>query len=398
MKCHCFISYAREDAAVAEALQAFLESYRITRRLVPAGVPLPDGRYLRKVFVDTHDLSTVTDDFRKELRRNLDEAEYLIVLCSRHSACAGSFVHQEIGWFLEKRGSDTSRILPVALDGVAEDAVPDELQKVVASRNIVLLERDWLTDRIRRAQLQNAYFHVVEFLLKIDANVLNNRYWQIFEKRLYAGIMVGLGVAVVLVGMLAFGLHHAKVAEAHQRERVRFEKKVFPLSIDYSYVQAFAAPLFNCRTNAECVLIAAMPRNYAELAHKPAQKMETVAHDLDELGWQIVPRKYPVPNRRPLVTYELLRHGKPIPGKEIYLDVVSQLSAVRKVLDHLTSDSQFHPPESREELTRAYIAEFEALLPQLLVEEVGPRGTNVFYVVDKAELKAVLRGMCGDGR
>ena len=194
---------------------------------------------------------------------------------------------------------------------------------------------------------------------------------------------------------ISYAREDATVAEAHQRERVRFEKKVFPLSIDYSYVQAFAAPLFNCRTNAECVLIAAMPRNYAELAHKPAQKMEAVARDLAELGWQIEPRKYPVPNRRPLVTYELLHQGKPVPGKEIYLDVVSQLSAVRKVLDHLTSDSQFHPPESREELTRAYIAEFEALLPQLLAEEVGPRGTNVFYVADKNDLAKVLMRVCG---
>ncbi len=97
IKTHVFISYARSDAAeVANLLQRRLESYRIPRKLVGKCVPLPNGKYLRRVFVDTEDLSVSKESFNAHLKQELDDAKFLIVLCSRAAARADSFAHKEI--------------------------------------------------------------------------------------------------------------------------------------------------------------------------------------------------------------------------------------------------------------------------------------------------------------
>ena len=79
MKTFAFISYARSDASPeARRIQYLLEHFSIPRALVPEGRVLPEGRYLRKVFVDTSDLPVSDGDFSEDIRKALDEAEYLI--------------------------------------------------------------------------------------------------------------------------------------------------------------------------------------------------------------------------------------------------------------------------------------------------------------------------------
>ena len=115
MKTHVFISYARSDAAeVASLLQRRLEGYRIPQKLVGTDVPLPESKYLRRVFVDTEDLSVSKESFHAQLKQELDDAEYLIVLCSKAAARSDSFVHKEIEYFTKTNRGNKSRILPIA--------------------------------------------------------------------------------------------------------------------------------------------------------------------------------------------------------------------------------------------------------------------------------------------
>lgn len=388
VKTHVFISYARSDAGeVANLLQQRLEGYRIPRKLVGKDVPLPKGKHLRRVFVDTEDLSVSKESFHDQLRHELDDAEFLIVLCSRAAARADSFVHREIGYFTEKSGGNTARILPIALDGIGDDAIPAELRGIVKDRNIVLWDRKWPSQgRLGKAHLHSAYFKVLEFLLGVDAGVLNNRYWIAWRRRIVRAVFFGLVFMLALVAALT----HDIVNQVH---RVKFEKKVFPLSIDYSYMEAFAAPLIGLNRDTHTVIIAAMPKNYGELGNKPWQKKEAIKRDLEALGWTCENRKYSIEKwTRPLVTDIVKPGGRDIPGTNVYVDVVSQLSAIKKVLDYLTEDNPFHSVDEREKLSHDYVEEFKAKLVELLQVNDAVKGCSweIKYVTDKDELEAAL--------
>lgn len=399
IKTHVFISYARSDAGeVANLLQRRLEGYLIPRKLVGKDVPLPKGKHLRRVFVDTEDLSVSKESFREQLRHELDDAEFLIVLCSRAAARADSFVHREIGYFTEKCGGNTARVLPIALDGIGDDAIPAELRGIVKERNIVLWDRKWpLQGRLGKAHLHSAYFKVLEFLLGVDAGVLNNRYWIAWRRRIVRAVCFGLAFMLVLVAALT----HDIVNQVH---RVKFEKKVFPLSIDYSYMEAFAAPLIGLNRDAHTVIIAAMPKNYEELGNKPWQKKEAIKRDLEALGWTCENRQYAIEKwTRPLVTDIVKPGGRDIPGTNVYVDVVSQLSAIKKVLDYLTEDNPFHSVDEREELSHDYVEEFKAKLVELLQKNDAVKGCSweIKFVTDKDELEAALESIgkyCGGER
>ena len=386
-KTHVFISYARSDAAgVANLLQRRLEAYRIPRKLVGTDVPLPESKYVRRVFVDTEDLSVSKESFHAQLKHELDEAKFLIVLCSKTAARPDSFVHKEIKYFVEKHGGDTSRILPIALDGIGEDSIPTELRGVIKERNIVLWDRSWQSQgRLGKAKIHSAYFKVLEFLLGVDAGVLSNRYWIAWRRRI---VRVACVVTTVLLALVA-ALTHDVINQIH---RVKFDKKVFPLSIDYSYMEAFAAPLITY-TNVHCIVIAAMPKNYAELGNKPYQKKLAIKKDLESLGWTCENRKYAIEKwTRPLETDVIKPNGRDIVGTNVYVDVVSQLSAIKKVLDYLTEDNPFHSVGEREELAQYYVDEFKAKLIELLNENksIGEHTWEFKFVTDKEELKAAL--------
>ena len=217
-----------------------LESYKIPKGLVPKDVRLPDGKYLRKVFVDTSDLPVGDRDFREDIRQELDAAEYLIVLCSRGSARPDSYVHEEIRHFANKPNGGLSKILPVVLDGF--ESVPEELADVVKSRNVVVWERRSHGYGSRASQNENIVrFKVIGFLLHVKSEILNNRYWEEWSR---AVSRIGLAVfsgLVVLVAALYYGLMKSQEAVRQQVERVKFEKQVFPRSIDFSYMTAFAS-------------------------------------------------------------------------------------------------------------------------------------------------------------
>lgn len=389
IKTYVFVSYARSDAVeVANLLQRSLEGYRIPRKLVGKDVPLPKGKYLRRVFVDTEDLSVSKESFHAQLKHELDDAKYLIVLCSKGAARDDSFVHKEIEYFMKKNGGDTLRILPIALDGVEDCAIPVELREVVKCRNIVLWDRKWaLQGRTGKAHLHSAFFKVLEFLLGVDAGVLNNRYWITWRRKIVRAVCVGAAVMLALVAALT----HDVINQIH---RVKFEKQVFPLSIDYSYMEAFAAPLIAQNRGTNCIIIAAMPKDFKELENKPWQKKEAIKRDLESLGWEWEDKEMQIPNwQRPLVTAMIRPSGRDILEMNVYVDVVSQLSAIKKVLDYLTAENNpFHSADEKEVLAHYYVEKFEEELIKLLNENpaISDCSWKFKFVTDKDELKKAI--------
>ncbi|MDE6276618.1 MAG: TIR domain-containing protein [Muribaculaceae bacterium] len=124
-----FISYSHRDMEVARWLQRKLEAYRLPVEVhndIDAG-----SRYLRPVFRDQSDLNTGI--LSEELRRNLEESKFLLLLCSENSA-RSQWVSDEARAFVEMGRLD--RIIPVIIPsaGVPEpELFPEYLREYFAS-------------------------------------------------------------------------------------------------------------------------------------------------------------------------------------------------------------------------------------------------------------------------
>lgn len=112
---YAFISYSHRDMAVAKWLQKNLEAFRLPTDIhndIEA-----KSRYLRPIFRDQSDLNTgILGD---ELRRQLEESKFLILICSVNSS-KSEWVSNEAKAFVEMGRLD--RIIPVIVpDGVTPE-------------------------------------------------------------------------------------------------------------------------------------------------------------------------------------------------------------------------------------------------------------------------------------
>lgn len=108
-KRYAFISYNHKDAKWAKWLQEKLESYKL-----PADIhnEFENSRYLRPVFRDKTDLNTGV--LANELRKELEESKYLVVICSPNSA-KSAWVSDEVKAFIEMDRLDY--IIPFIVSG-----------------------------------------------------------------------------------------------------------------------------------------------------------------------------------------------------------------------------------------------------------------------------------------
>ncbi len=106
-----FISYrhAPRDMMIAKLLQRRLEEYRIPREIAVARGMNRVGR----IFRDQTDLGA-QPNLSEELRKELEESEFLIVICSP-GAARSRWVLEEVAYFLKCHGAE--RIIPVLSEG-----------------------------------------------------------------------------------------------------------------------------------------------------------------------------------------------------------------------------------------------------------------------------------------
>jgi tetratricopeptide (TPR) repeat protein len=109
-----FLSYSHQDSKWASWLHRALEHYRIPRRI--AATRSEAELRLKPIFRDRDELASAAD-LSSTIRSALAESEYLVVICSRHSA-QSRWVNQEIEEFI--RLGRTEKILCFALDEPGE--------------------------------------------------------------------------------------------------------------------------------------------------------------------------------------------------------------------------------------------------------------------------------------
>ncbi len=123
---NAFISYkhAPADIAVAKDIQHRLEHFR-----VPKAIRKKTGRQkIERIFRDQEELP-ITSDLSKEISYALEDAEYLIVICSS-STKLSTWVPREIAQFLKHH--DRDHVLTVLVDGEPNDVIPLILREEVS--------------------------------------------------------------------------------------------------------------------------------------------------------------------------------------------------------------------------------------------------------------------------
>ena len=123
-----FISYkhAPADSAVALEIQKRLERYH-----VPAAIRKKTGKdKIGRIFRDKEEL-TITSDLSDDIRKALEDADFLIVICSS-STKLSTWVPREIKYFLEHHSK--KRVLTVLVDGEPKDVIPEQLLTDIVTR------------------------------------------------------------------------------------------------------------------------------------------------------------------------------------------------------------------------------------------------------------------------
>lgn len=176
-KRYAFISYSHKDSKWAKWLQNKLESYKL-----PADIKneFDDSRYLRPIFRDKTDLNTGV--LANELRRELEESKYLIVICSPNSA-KSLWVSNEVKAFIEMGRLD--HIIPFIISGTPHNYNVRDYNQPYDDECFPIFLRQYtkfhpelelLGISTKEVGKEKAFIRVVSRMLEVDFDVLWKRH------------------------------------------------------------------------------------------------------------------------------------------------------------------------------------------------------------------------------
>lgn len=203
-----FISYRHgdPDTDTAHYLQKALERYRIPKDI--------QKKYkkekIRRVFRDNEELSA-SFDLAGEIREQLKNSEYLIVICSPR-AKESIWVQKEISTFIELRGR--KYILPVLIEGEPADSFPD-----------LLMETEPLAADFRGRNTREIHKNCRREMLRLVAPVLHCSYDELKQRhRAYRMRRYAATSAVLAALFLSFGLYSfyqsVQIAENYRQKQI----------------------------------------------------------------------------------------------------------------------------------------------------------------------------------
>lgn len=196
-----FISYrhAKLDSAVAKQLHTMIEQYRIPRELCT------DGNRLGIVFRDEEELHA-SSDLSSEISAALNNAKYLIVVCSTDTA-QSPWVSREIETFLKNH--DRSRILTILASGEPQDVFPHQLTHIPdetdgSIRLVEPLAVDVRADSIpaMRRKLRRELPRLISAMLNLPYDVLVMREQKRKTRRIAAVSAAAMAVVLSFTSMV----------------------------------------------------------------------------------------------------------------------------------------------------------------------------------------------------
>lgn len=371
MKNFAFISYSRADIKVANWLHRKLEKYPYPQSLVTEENRPSHKQLLRKIFIDVKDLHVTVDEFKGEIKQNLKESRYLIVLCSKDSA-KSEFVKKEIEYFLQTHNNDYELILPVFIDSI-EKNIPEILSDSdILKRNCPIYNTK--LDEKSEANLY-CFYHIAAFLLKVDFTKLYNRYESYSKRKTKYKIRLN----IIFITLLLISITFLYISLNRQQTLTRFEKNIFPLSVVFGYEKNFLSPTIEYlkKEDPEFNLYILMPYSVNDLKHQ--DRIEDVTN--------IIKKELHVDSVYIEKMQTRIKRGTTIgriADKEhkyqsVYLDFASITSTFLQILEY---KKEKYPNMNGNEVIQDYTKTFIRQTKELL----GPDSIYINFYVSREEL------------
>lgn len=358
MKCFAFISYSRNDSKTAHWLHKKLEKYPYPHDLVKDEHKPLHRKYIRKVFIDVKDLKVTEEEFTVDIMRRLEEARYLIVICTSSSA-KSSFVRKEIMYFLQTHNNRTDLILPVIVDS-ADEKIPDILSDLdILKRNCPIYNSN--LDENSEANLY-CFYHVVSFLLKVEFTKLYNRYESYSKRKRRFKV-----VLILLFFLLSvFSSLFLFISLDRQKELTKFEKSIFPLSVVFGYEKNFLSPAIQYlkESNKEFGIYILMPYCVSDLKH---QNRIAISGDLikEKLNADsIYSEKLPTIMKRGTIIGRIA--DDQLEYDDVYIDFASTTSTFLQILNY---KKERYPSLNEDKVIQDYSSTFIRQTNELLEED-----------------------------
>ncbi len=199
---YAFISYKREDEGWAKWLQRKLERYRLPSVIRTETSASP--KFIRPVFRDNTDLSggVLADN----LRRELDDSRFLIVICSP-AATRSEWVNKEVQTFIDQGRAD--RIIPFVVAGTPHAADPVR-ECFPAAIRALPAENELLGINVAEVGRERAFIRLVATMLGVKFDSL----WQRHKRRERRRRIIAGAVAAVavLIGLFAYDYNRSTYA------------------------------------------------------------------------------------------------------------------------------------------------------------------------------------------
>ncbi len=199
---YAFISYKREDEGWAKWLQRKLECYRLPSVIRTEASATPT--FIRPVFRDNTDLSggVLADN----LRRELDDSRFLIVICSP-AATRSEWVNKEVQTFIDQGRAD--RIIPFVVAGTPHAADPAR-ECFPAAIRALPAENELLGINVAEVGRERAFIRLVATMLGVKFDSL----WQRHKRRERRRRIIAGAVAAVavLIGLFAYDYNRSTYA------------------------------------------------------------------------------------------------------------------------------------------------------------------------------------------
>ena len=197
-----FISYrhTEQDAAIAKAVHRSIEEYVIPRALRKDG-----KKKLGVVFRDEEELP-VSSDLTESICRALDNARYLVVVCSE-AARESQWVQREVQYFLQHHSRDD--VFVVLAQGEPQNVFPEELTHVTDPQTGLEMSVEPLAIDARGINISISLKKLKKQIKKLFAAMLGCAYDTLVQrekrrrtrKMAFAGAAAGV-VLLAFMGML----------------------------------------------------------------------------------------------------------------------------------------------------------------------------------------------------
>lgn len=352
-----FISYSRKDKKVANWLHKKIENYVYPKNLVNIDQRPPHDKYIRPVFLDTKDMQIEVRPFTERIKKALENAQFLILICS-HNSAKSPFVDKEINYFLENNNYNYSRIVPLFIDEVMDDTIPEAIKNTtIMSRHFPIY--NLMLDENSEANLC-CFYQIIAYILGVNFSDIYNRYEvDTIKRSRQRKTQVGIAIATLSLIILVLGVAINKNKELieSQREQIVFEKEVFPTAVVHGYEKNFLSPVIRYLKglNEPFKIYIMMPTSNRDLQY--TDRIVDLNYTLkQEMGIDSLSITHlPTTMRRGSRILMLTKNGEYVP--RIYIDFASTTTLFIDVADYKKRQPTYHNV-STDEIIQEYTYEF----------------------------------------